>query len=628
MTFPRTRTRTRILLVVASGAIAGALAWGLMGGGRETQPVAFTRRGEELAALLAGRVAMHSNVTGRGPFELEELDEATARRLFVMQDRTFVFDRDSYFRYRPRMDSVVEWAEHPNGQWGRRTNDDGYREDTDAGFAGADLAVLVTGDSHTDGVCDNAESFTNRLEALLAERHPGEVVCALNTGVVGFSFYNYLGVLRRFLESGSPPDIFVVAVYGGNDFIEALRPHHYFRGTFPPPRREGYWDSIEAAKRVSGPGLAQGLNQVLFFKEHPDEIDVALEAALVLSGEIRRLCEAEDIRLVFVFIPPAFEAGWPALERMEERAMAVLDLTDADLHVARSIAERFFAGLADLGVEVLDMGPVFRAGEAGPYYWKRDLHINVAGHAAISRAVDAALTTGAGRLAPLAGRAPPDGPFEEHDEAGRLSASGAWSGGQRDGPWTVFYPNSQPQSEGGWAGGLRSGEWAWFYEDGTPKKTGAYSADQPEGEWREWYRNGAERLVAHWVSGLPDGEWSQWHADGTRASRGTYAGGEKEGVWLRWYAGERPEFSATYRAGVLEGPAVKHRESGRKAWKGTFRAGARGGEWTFYWPSGARRSAGRYEEGEREGLWSFWNEEGVEDAAQSGTYRGGRRRGT
>jgi hypothetical protein len=96
------------------------------------------------------------------------------------------------------------------------------------------LRILVTGDSHTDGVCNNSESFTNLLEAELSAAHPGEAIEALNAGKGAYSFYNYLGVLERLLPLR--PDVFVVAVYGGNDFVESLALRHTFEHGAPPTR--------------------------------------------------------------------------------------------------------------------------------------------------------------------------------------------------------------------------------------------------------------------------------------------------------------------------------------------------------------------------------------------------------
>ena len=65
-----------------------------------------------------------------------------------------------------------------------------------------------------------------------------------------------------------------------------------------------------------------------------------------------------------------------------------LDLTDADLFVSERLREQFFEGLGDLGVDVIDMGPVYRADEQ-PCYWSQDLHINLRGHELIAEALGA-----------------------------------------------------------------------------------------------------------------------------------------------------------------------------------------------------------------------------------------------
>ena len=57
--------------------------------------------------------------------------------------------------------------------------------------------ILMTGDSHAAGVCENSESFTNVLEALLTEER-GTPVEAINAAQGGFDHYNYLGILEHY----------------------------------------------------------------------------------------------------------------------------------------------------------------------------------------------------------------------------------------------------------------------------------------------------------------------------------------------------------------------------------------------------------------------------------------------
>ena len=603
-------------LMVASTVSAGLLAaWA---GRRLLGPAAVElRAGEGVDAVLAAPREPRASVRAGEPFRLEPIEEVVARELFVMDKFDFRYDPDCYYRYRRGIDARIDWPEHPLGFWTRRTNGLGLREDADQALDAGELGVLVTGDSHTDGVCSNAESFANGIEATLGEVTGREVV-AWNAGVVGYSFYNYLGVLRKYLDR--EPDAFVVAVYGGNDFLEVLRPHHYLRGTTLPPRREGYRDKISAAREVSSTALAQGLNQVLYFQEFPDQIEAALEAAHVTAGEIKRLCDERGIRLLFAYLPPAFEASWPALDRMAERAKSVLEISDADLGVARRIADEFLGDLSRQGIEWIDCAPLLRAHEA-PCFWERDLHLNLIGHRLVAERI-------AGRLArppaePLTSVLPEDGeaPLEEGDEL----SEGEWLEGQRHGLWTRRYPGGALHSQGHWERGRRVGEWSWFYESGAPKKSGRYEDGQPVGEWREWYRSGPLRRRGVWADGTPHGFWRQLYENGQLASEGAFDRGRREGYWTTWYEAGGIDTRATYRAGELEGLFKRWDPSGELVTVGSYAAGERSGPWQTWWSDGGQRARGEFLADRREGPWMHWSAEGEVDRERSGWYRAGTR---
>ncbi len=107
------------------------------------------------------------------------------------------YDAWSYFRHKPSQRLRLPLAEHDGGSFECSTNSLGLREDAELAAARPDLRILVTGDSHTDGVCENRESYANRLEASLLVDRPGKCVEVLNAGTGGFSFHNYLGVLEK-----------------------------------------------------------------------------------------------------------------------------------------------------------------------------------------------------------------------------------------------------------------------------------------------------------------------------------------------------------------------------------------------------------------------------------------------
>jgi lysophospholipase L1-like esterase len=480
-----------------------------------------------------------------------DVDEATARGLFAMTPETFRYDPTCYYRYEPYVDESFEWPEHPNGEWTRTTNLYGWRETGDEQLSDYDVRVLVTGDSHTDGACNNTESFPHLLEGLLQAHEDaagtGARTGVQNSGIVGYSFHNHLGVLRMHLDQDL--HAFVVAVYGGNDFAESIRPQHYFRGTRPSARRTGYWGRIEAARRVSDHAVAQSLNQALLFDEQPEEIEVALDAVRFTATQIRDLCELNDIRLIYAYIPPAFDVPWADLDASRDRAMEALDLDDDRMSVSRELKRSLFGILDELGVHYLDLEPEFRA-QSERCYWAKDLHINLLGHERVAAALESALASGAGAIG--ASSAPRDGMDWSVDGRGRLRAAGRWESGERSGQWREWYPSGDLRSAGRWSGGERVGVWTWWYPGGGLQRQGEMRDGRPHGVWRDWHSNGLPAQWSAYVDGVPQGLWMQWWPGGELTSAGCYLDGKRCGEWWTF----REDGSPEARAEMWDGRSV------------------------------------------------------------------------
>lgn len=550
---------------------------------REASPVRF--EGPEAAEqLLAERRAGGLAGAGvqPGPLVREPIAEEEARALFTMRGRQMVYDPQVYYRYEPNIRNRVRWEEHRDGYWIRSTNGAGLRQDEELPTEPVELMVLVAGDSHVDGVCNNAEAFPAVLAETLRAREAADSVAVVNTGVTGYALYNYLGALEKYLEL--EPDVFVVTVYGGNDFVASLRVRHYFEGTNHAPNPPDYRDRIEAAKSIGGAGLAQGLNQAAFFQIHPEEIELALDTALSVLAEIGELCRRNDVLPLCVYLPAAYHAGEEDIEFDLHDVLAALSLGPADLRREDRLAERFLAGVRDGGIDVLDLREVLPR-EPRSCYWRTDLHLNPYGHAVVAREIDAWLADGPRALAPRVAELP-DGPFEERDAEGRLVTTGAWRGGRRDGTWTTYEADGVRVSEGAWRDGERDGAWTWWHANGQPRLAGEYAAGDREGTWRTWFPSGQLEQEGAYASGRPHGTWTTWHPSGVRASRGEYAGGEREGAWSTWHENGRPESLVTYTAGVFDGPCREWTEEGVLTVEGTWSAGERSGTWSLYDESG------------------------------------------
>lgn len=279
------------------------------------------------------------------------------------------------------------WGTLADGEdtpWCIRTNDRGFRNDADVLREKPDLRVLVTGDSHVDGVCDNEDGFPARLQRRLAAPRGGTVE-VLNGSLGGFNLFHYLWVLERFAAE-LEPDVFVVTVFAGNDLKMALRFRRFFHRLPPLPPGDHTIGALKAAE-VGLMGLrAQELNQLLYFLDHPDEVPAATETLIAISARIRELCTARGVLPVFVWLPSPLQ-GQPDFHRPLiaglERAF---DLDAEQLGYLDVVADAWFAWLAEQGLAALDLRPTFRAADE-LYYWEVDRHLNLVGHRAVAEAL-------------------------------------------------------------------------------------------------------------------------------------------------------------------------------------------------------------------------------------------------
>lgn len=388
-----TRTAVYKLAIVTATAalVAGVLWWQLGGRGGPAGPGEAPSLGAGESVLLA-------------PAELAGtvLDEEAAKVLFrgVREGTRQVYDPLAYAVLKPGVTQTWPWPEHPRGRVISRTNNLGFREDADTAVEKAGLRVLVAGDSHTDGMVDNAESFANVLEARLAASAPpgAPPVEVLNAGVGNTGPHNYLGTLRRNLHLR--PDVFVAVLYTGNDFLNALAISDFFTKR-PESRATGgeagaYQRQMLEAYKVHGATVVDRFNQALKFTRFPDDAEVALQAAVGCFREMQAACAAEGIAFLAVLLPTK-----PDVEQDDREAfLAVLrdtGLTEEQYGVNARLGARWAAALRAEGIEVLDATPALREARGGPFYWKKDWHLDVAGHAVVAGLLERAVAPRLGR---------------------------------------------------------------------------------------------------------------------------------------------------------------------------------------------------------------------------------------
>ena len=369
----------RRALALLIGTVGGlALSWGIHEARRSPgdEAMQFHDGRRPLAELMdfmgTGKAGLGAR---RGPRGHLLLTEPVADRLFNFTAQNMVYDPLTYYRRRPMMRMKLRWSEHPDGHWFVRTNSLSLREDTELAHTKPDLRVFVTGDSHVDGVCNNEESFPNRLEQLLAESHPDSSVEVLNAAVGGYSLYNYLGVFERFKEFDM--DVFVVTVYGGNDFENVTSPYYFWKGEMRPPWRKT-WEKVQAGMEIDRPSMAQGLMSICYFAQHPGLEGPVVEESVRVTRELQRRCQGEGVELLVVYLPSVFEVDPSFRAELWAEMLEVLDYSEHQLSVTQRQADRYLRDITAAGIHAVDLRPGFKA-SAEDLYWRQDLHLNLAG---------------------------------------------------------------------------------------------------------------------------------------------------------------------------------------------------------------------------------------------------------
>jgi len=368
---PTSRVQRRIA-ALALGCVAAAALVSLAA-------LYLRREPPTVRATLGVRIATLENVPASERTGLRYRPLSDAEIDLFQSDLSPFLERDplALFHYRGGIDAPRRFADYPGGRFQLTTNRLGLRNAREVLDAHPDLRVLVVGDSHTDGVCATDETYSARLESLLAAAKPDWSVEVLNAGCGGYSFYNYLGTFER-LEA-LQPDTLVVCVFGGNDFSDALALHSAFEGLAPPASFALFADVLQRAAEASNGAVYQGLASARYFMLFPEEIEPALAAANAVSREIVARCRARDVAPLFVYLPPVHEVQWELRRETLEPIAELLGVRGDGLRVLDSIADRYLATLREDGVSVIDLRPTFRAARE-PLYWKTDGHLNVMGH--------------------------------------------------------------------------------------------------------------------------------------------------------------------------------------------------------------------------------------------------------
>ena len=277
---------------------------------------------------------------------------------------------------------MMPFDEHPRRRIRLETNSLGLRGRAEVAAIHPDLRVLVTGDSHADGVCDPEECFAHLIGQTLSAERPAWTFDSLNAAVGGYSFYHYLGALERLLPTA--PDVLVVCVYGGNDFVEPLLLRAAFEHLRSPASHSTFRAQLDAALEASSGAVLQGLSHEKYLLEHPNEIPECIDMAAAVSREILEYAEAKGVRVLFAYLPPVHDVQWARYEGQLRAICEKLEMSVPDRSASGLLADRWMDELRRYGGSVLDLRSKFREADYD-LYWRSDLHINLAAHRLIAQ---------------------------------------------------------------------------------------------------------------------------------------------------------------------------------------------------------------------------------------------------
>jgi hypothetical protein len=296
--------------------------------------------------------------------------------MFPSAKGLYVFDSDSILLLAPKREEEWSWPEHPAGVVTIRTNNLGLLESVRTSQQKAGSRVLVAGDSHLM-VVDAEESFPNLVEQRLRNGpYPDSEV--LSSGVGYTSPPLHLQRLRRFLYLD--PDVFVLSVFTGNDFLDQLTLDYDLGKSSRPDLGEGYNNRLSDCRSRA---LYQGLNQTHFFVHWPGTEQLALDNMLAVFEETRALCEEKEIELVVVLLPTKFDVDGDDDEAMAQ-ALTALELGDDDRGANRRLALRLAQALEQRGIRCVDPFEAIRD-EPEPCFWRKDYHLSSKGHAMVAQ---------------------------------------------------------------------------------------------------------------------------------------------------------------------------------------------------------------------------------------------------
>ncbi len=278
--------------------------------------------------------------------------------------------------HKPYAKIEYNWPEYKGGKIILKTNNFGFREDADTkiNITKGVIRILVTGDSHIDGVVNNNESFPHVLESKLNLTSQPSKFEILNGGVGYYGPDQYFLFLHKYLFL--KPDIYIVVIYTGNDFLDTARIVEAKDG--PKQRPKKYNDALRNCM-WSDAVISQVMNQIFYFKTFPEMKEKTVQRTLELLLKISNYCKIYKIDFIVLLLPTKADVEWQSDRNVIEKTKDCLCLTESDLNINRELTEALIKGISKNNISFLDLYQDMK-NQSTEFYWRKDYHLSVQGH--------------------------------------------------------------------------------------------------------------------------------------------------------------------------------------------------------------------------------------------------------
>jgi hypothetical protein len=298
---------------------------------------------------------------------------STSKKVVKNEPDFYVYDPIAGHAHKINAKRHYFWPEHKDGNIILKTNNFGFRRDTDT-FSNkkGKIRILLTGDSNVSGVINNSESCCAILENLLNQSYIDKSYEVINSAVGYYCPQNYLGIIKKYLYLS--PDIYIVIVYGGNDFIETCALSGCQKSQDPD-----YYAKLKKVSAFIPGGIGQGINQIYYFKCYPESIEISLKEVKNNIHSIKDICESNHIELIVLLLPSKIDIEWFTDEVNVNKVKNLLKLTDADLQINIELLNKMSFWLNNNKINHLNLYDCLK-GKDHKLFWNKDYHLNDYGH--------------------------------------------------------------------------------------------------------------------------------------------------------------------------------------------------------------------------------------------------------